>query len=239
MVVLIAAFLFGALLAGLYTYYYMTPMYTSSAEMYMVSAGSQSVVDLTDLNLGQSLSTDYLEILKTRPIVESVIEEQGLKYSYGQVVNMLDVSVVNGTRIVKISVTSPDGKEAMNMANAFAAKGVSEIPKLMETPAPHIIEYAIVPSSKSSPNMTKNVLIGGLIALAILLAIFTVQFIIDDTYKTADDIEKEFGVMPLTVIPEGKIEGINERMDSTRAAKKARKKSKKKPKPSKEGSKSI
>ena len=96
----------------------------------------------------------------------------------------------------------------MNIANAIAEKGVKELPKLMETPAPHIAEYAIVPVNKSSPSLTKNTMIGALLALLILLAIFTVQFLLDDTFKTADDIQREFGVMPLTVIPEGKIEGL-------------------------------
>jgi hypothetical protein len=51
-------------------------------------------------------------------------------------------------------------------------------------------------------------MIGALLALLIMLAVFTVQFLMDDTFKYAEDIEKEFGVMPLTVIPEGKIEGL-------------------------------
>ena len=205
---IIGAFLIGALLAGLITKFAITPKYTATAKMYMVSSSSQSVVDLTDLNIGQTISGDYVELLKTRPIVEDVIQEQNLDYSYGQLVSMLNLSVVNNTRIIRIDVTSTDKKEAMNIANALAEKGVKELPKLMETPAPHIAEYAIVPVNKSSPSLTKNTMIGALLALFIMLAIFTVQFLLDDTFKTADDIQREFGVMPLTVIPEGKIEGL-------------------------------
>ena len=205
---IIGAFLIGALLAGLVTKFAITPKYTATAKMYMVSSSSQSVVDLTDLNIGQTISGDYVELLKTRPIVEDVIQEQNLDYSYGQLVSMLNLSVVNNTRIIRIDVTSTDNKEAMNIANALAEKGVKELPKLMETPAPHIAEYAIVPVNKSSPSLTKNTMIGALLALLIMLAIFTVQFLLDDTFKTADDIQREFGVMPLTVIPEGKIEGL-------------------------------
>ena len=205
---IIGAFLIGALLAGLITKFAITPKYTATAKMYMVSSSSQSVVDLTDLNIGQTISGDYVELLKTRPIVEDVIQEQNLDYSYGQLVSMLNLSVVNNTRIIRIDVTSTDNKEAMNIANALAEKGVKELPKLMETPAPHIAEYAIVPVNKSSPSLTKNTMIGALLALLIMLAIFTVQFLLDDTFKTADDIQREFGVMPLTVIPEGKIEGL-------------------------------
>jgi hypothetical protein len=137
---------------------------------------------------------------------------------------MLSLSVVSNTRIVNISVTSTDPAEAMNIANALAEKGVSELPKLMEIPQPHVAEYAIVPVYPSSPNLTRNTMIGALIGLAIMMAIFTIQFLMDDTYKTADDIERDFGVMPLTVIPEGKIEGLEGAKDDRRSAKKSRKK---------------
>lgn len=210
---LIGAFLLGALLAGLITHFAITPKYTATAKMYMVSSSSQSVVDLTDLNIGQSISGDYVELLKTRPIVEGVIQEQNLPYTYQQMVGMISLSIVNNTRIIKIDATSTDKNEAMRIANALAEKGVSELPKLMETPEPHIAEYAIVPVTKSSPSLSKNTMIGALLALLLMLAIFTVQFLMDDTFKYAEDIEKEFGVMPLTVIPEGKIEGLESHDD--------------------------
>ena len=210
---IIGAFLLGALLAGLITHFAITPKYTATAKMYMVSSSSQSVVDLTDLNIGQTISGDYVELLKTRPIIEGVIEEQGLPYTYKELSNMIALSIVNNTRIIQIDVTSEDKEEAMRVANALAEKGVSELPKLMETPEPHIAEYAIVPINKSSPSLTKNTMIGALLAMLLMLAIFTVRFLMDDTFKYAEDIEREFGVMPLTVIPEGKIEGLESHDD--------------------------
>lgn len=205
---IVLGFLVGAILAGLITQFAITPKYTATSKMYMVSSSSQSVVDLTDLNIGQTISSDYVELLQTRPIIEGVIKEQNLPYSYKELLGMLSISVINNTRIIKIDATSEDNNEAMTIANALAEKGVSELPKLMETPEPHVAEYAIVPVNKSSPSLTKNTMIGALLGLLIMLAIFTVQFLMDDTFKYAEDIEKEFGVMPLTVIPEGKIEGL-------------------------------
>lgn len=206
---IVLGFLAGALAAGLITFYLITPQYTATSKMYMVSSSSQSVVDLTDLNIGQSLSKDYVELLKTRPIIESVIEEQGLDYNYSELLSMLSMSTVSDTRIIAIRATSKDPEEAMNIANALADKGVKELPKLMETPQPHIAEYAIIPINPSSPSLTKNIMIGALIGMIIMLGIFTIQFMLDDTFKTADDIEREFGVIPLTVIPEGKITGLD------------------------------
>ena len=220
---IILGFLAGAVIAGLITYYLITPDYTATSKMYMVSSSSQSVVDLTDLNIGQSLSKDYVELLKTRPIIESVIEEQGLDYDYAQLLSMLSMSTLSDTRIIAIRATSKDPEEAMNIANALADKGVKELPKLMETPQPHIAEYAIIPVTPSSPSFSRNTMIGALIGMIIVLGIFTIRFMLDDTFKTAEDIEKEFGVIPLTVIPEGKIQGFDAGSSSAPKRKKKRK----------------
>ena len=217
---IILGFLAGAVIAGLITYYLITPDYTATSKMYMVSSSSQSVVDLTDLNIGQSLSKDYVELLKTRPIIESVIEEQGLDYDYAQLLSMLSMSTLSDTRIIAIRATSKDPEEAMVIANALADKGVKELPKLMETPEPHIAEYAIIPINPSSPSMSRNVMMGALIGMILVLGLYTVQFLLDDTFKSADDIEREFGVIPLTVIPEGKIAGF----ESTEKTKRERRK---------------
>ena len=88
-IVIILGFLAGALIAGLITFYAIKPSYTATSKMYMVSSSTQSVVDLTDLNIGQSLSKDYVELLKTRPIIEAVIEEQSLPYNYNELISKL------------------------------------------------------------------------------------------------------------------------------------------------------
>ena len=219
-IVILLGFLAGALIAGLITFYAIKPSYTATAKMYMVSSSTQSVVDLTDLNIGQSLSKDYVELLKTRPIIETVIKEQSLPYNYNELTDMLQLSVIADTRIIAIKVTSNDPEEAMVIANALADKGVKELPKLMETPEPHIAEYAIIPINPSSPSMSRNVVMGALIGMILVLGLYTVQFLLDDTFKSADDIEKEFGVIPLTVIPEGKIAGF----ESTEKTKRGRRK---------------
>jgi capsular polysaccharide biosynthesis protein len=210
LIVLIVAFLVGALVAGSYTHFMITPTYQATSKLYMVSASSNSVVDLTDLNLGSSLSSDYKELLKIRPILEEVIDELDLDYGYGTLLNMMTISTISDTRILTITVTSTDPVEAKDISNLMAEKAVTYLPELMEAPAPNIAEYAIVPKGKSSPNMAKNTVYGALIGLLIAVGIYTVQFLMDDTLKTAEDVEKAFGVMPLSVIPEGDVdEGSN------------------------------
>lgn len=207
-ILIIAAFVVGAVIAGCVTHFLIVPKYTATSTMYMVSSSSGSVVDLSDLNIGESLSQDYVELIKTRPILEETINDLNLDYDYEELLGMLDLSVVASTRIIKIGVTSEDPVEAKNIANDIANKAEKQLPKLMDAPKPNIAEYAIVPQHKSSPSLTKNTMIGALLLMLLVMAVLTVTYLMDDTVKTAEDVEKYFGFMPLTVIPEGKLEGM-------------------------------
>ena len=74
LVFVIGGFLIGAILMALVTIYLVAPKYTATAKLYMVSSSSDSIVNLSDLDLGTSLSSDYEELLRVRPILEEVIK---------------------------------------------------------------------------------------------------------------------------------------------------------------------
>ncbi len=214
LVSIILMFILGALIAGAIAYYLITPKYTATSKLYMVSSASKSVVDISDFNIGTSLSQDYVEVLKTRPVYESVIEKLGLKYDYKELGEMIDTSVIGDTRIVQIDVKDEDPKEACDIANVIADAAVEQVPKSMETSEPHIIEPAIVPEEQSSPHLLIDIVVGGLIGLVLILVIHTVSFISDDTFQSGEDVEKIFGVMPLTVIPESDLGILNEKYEA-------------------------
>lgn len=213
LVIIILGLIIGGAAAGCITYFMITPRYTAKAKLYMVSSSSGSVVDLSDLNIGTSISADYEELIKTRPLLESVIRELKLTYTFEDLLGMMSVSTISSTRILMITVTSVDPKEARDITNRIAVEAVTRLPKLMDTPEPHIAENAITPKKKSSPSFSKNIMIGALSLAGVILAILTVRFVTDDTLKTAEDVEKAFGLMPLTVIPEGNIGVLAEKKE--------------------------
>ena len=55
---LILSVILGGIIAGAISYYLITPKYEATAKVYMVSASSDSLINLSDLNLGTSLSED-------------------------------------------------------------------------------------------------------------------------------------------------------------------------------------
>lgn len=199
---LILAVILGSMTAGVISYYLVTPKYEATAKVYMVSASSDSLINLSDLNLGTSLSADYEEMLRIRPVYEKILEELELDYTYEDFMKLIDISTVGNTRVLQIAVETKDPEESKNIANLLAENTENYLPDLMETSEPNVAEYAILPEEPSSPNIMMNTVIGAIAALVLLCGSFTVKFVMDDTFKSADDIERIFGVMPLTVIPE-------------------------------------
>ena len=210
---LILSFVIGGLIAGSATHFLITPKYTAVSKIYMVSASSESVLNLSDLNLGTSLSEDYAELIKLRPVFNEVIDNLDLDYDYEDLQDMVTITKVGNTRLLAVSVENPDPKEAQEIANEVADVTVTYIPKVMETSTPNIAEYAILPELPSSPNLAKNTIIGALVLLLIVCGIYIVRMLQDDTVKSADEVQKEFGVMPLTVIPEGNLDEISDAVE--------------------------
>lgn len=199
---LILAVILGGMTAGVISCYLVTPKYEATAKVYMVSASSDSLINLSDLNLGTSLSADYEEMLRIRPVYEKILEELELDYTYEDFMKLIDISTVGNTRVLQIAVETKDPEESKNIANLLAENAENYLPDLMETSEPNVAEYAILPEEPSSPNIMMNTVIGAIAALVLLCGSFTVKFVMDDTFKSADDIERIFGVMSLTVIPE-------------------------------------
>lgn len=229
---LILAFAIGGMIAGSITYFLITPKYTATAKMYMISASSGSVLDLSDFNIGNSLSQDYTELIRIRPVFNEVIDHLNLDTEYEDLLEQVDIAVVGDSRLLAVSVEDEDPKQAQAIANELVDTAVSYIPKVMNAPEnvkPTIAEYAIVPKEASSPNLAKNTILGAILGFLLLAAVFVVRMLMDDTLKTAEDVEKEFGIMPLTVIPEGNIQELSDAVEKA-AGKQKKKKNKRKKK---------
>lgn len=219
---LILVFLLGGTITGLISYYLVTPKYEATAKVYMVSASTDSLINLSDLNLGTSLSEDYEEMLRIRPVYEKITEELKLDYDYEDFLKLIDISTVGNTRVLQISVETEDPEESKNIANLLADHAENYLPDLMETSEPNVAEYAILPEKPSSPDILKNTIIGAFVALLLLGGSFTARFVMDDTFKSAEDVDHVFGIMPLTVIPESDSKDLKGRKRKKKKNKKQR-----------------
>ena len=198
MIICIALLL--ALIAGIYTVAFVTPMYKASSTIYVISR-KDSAINMSDLQIGTVLTHDYIKVFDMWEVHEQVITNLNLPYSYGQMRKMLKVTNVDDTRMLDISVTSPDPKEAALIANEYAKVVSQYIADTMSTDKPNVMSVALEPSNPISPNKTKNVMLGFILGFIAAAGVVTVQTVMDDNYKTAEDIRRYTGLNTLAIIP--------------------------------------
>lgn len=196
-------FLAGAVLAGSCSFFLIDSTYDATAKMYIVSASNNSIVDLTDLNIGTSLTADYEALITCDPVTEQVISDLNLDCTPQELLGMITITNPADTRVLEITARTTSPKLSKDLANKFMDVSLEYLPETMSTNPPNIAQRAKLPEQKSGPSNSRNTLLGALVGLIIALGWLTIQYMMDDTIHSAEDFKTYFGIVPLATIPEG------------------------------------
>lgn len=190
-----------AAVALLVSYFIITPKYESVTKIYVISKTNADTMTYSDLQAGSTLTKDYKELVKSRPVLEEVLAETGIDVELKDLEEQITVEVPTDTRIVSITVEDKDPYEARIIADSVRIAAAKHIQEVMDTEAVNVVEEASLPIEKSSPGILKNTAIGYAVGLFLAIAIVIINYIMDDTIKTPDDVEKFLGVSVLGSIP--------------------------------------
>lgn len=195
----------AALVAVLVTKLFMTPVYTSTTKMYVLSKqDANSAVTSSDLQAGSQLTKDYMELIKSRSVMEQVISQLQLDMSVDKLSGEITVSNTADTRILSISVENESPKLAKEIADAVresASVQITQITQITDADAVNMVEEGNLPKDPTSPNTMKNAMLGGILGIFLALGAIVLIYILDDTIKTPDDVERYLGLTVLTSIP--------------------------------------
>lgn len=199
--------LVGILVGGIafaYTEFFVDSQYVSTTKVYIVSKQDPNEKGLTssDLAFATYLASDYEVLLTSTPVLEKVKKELNLEQSVGTLASMIDVELEEDTRVMDIRVTSTDPKLAQKIANKVREVANEQTKTVMGgIEAVNSVDEATLPTTPSFPNVEKITMLGFIIGAGITLIIVVIMFILDDTIKSPDDIEKKLGVSVLASIP--------------------------------------
>ncbi len=197
---IIAAAVMGALLAYVYTVCVITPMYTTTSKLYVVNA-NDAAINITDLQLGSYLTSDYKEVFKIWHVHEMVIDKLGLPYSYDQLSKMLTITNPEDSRILCITVSAPDPDEAKSIADTYAQVAREFIAKAMDSEEPNVIEEALRPTLPSSPSKSKNVMGGFCLGILLSCWVIAMKFVMDDRIRNDEEIDRYLNLTTLGMLP--------------------------------------
>ena len=201
--VILAAALLCACLACAYTLALVTPMYTSSSAMLVLSK-EEATVSTADLQVGSQLTNDYSVLITSRPVLQEVINTLSLDMDYEDLEKKISVTNPEETRILELSVENPDPEMAKKIVDTLSEVSSQYIGEQMEVDPPKIIEEGEIPTKRTSPSMSKNVLLGFMAGLVVSAGLIVLQTVLDDTIKTEDDITKYLGLYTLSSVPDRK-----------------------------------
>ena len=197
--ILIAAVVTACLVAG-YTFFKIDPTSSSTSTM-LVLTKETTLTSLTDLQIGSTLTKDYSVLITSRPVLESVIENLGLKMGHKALKGRISVDNPEDTRLLFITVTMNDAKQAKAVVDELSIVASEFIGDKMEVTPPKIIEQGEI-GSKNGPSITKNAMVGFLAGAFLVCVIIVVLELLNDTIQKEDDIERYLGIPTLAVIPE-------------------------------------
>ncbi|MCR5673970.1 MAG: protein-tyrosine kinase [Lachnospiraceae bacterium] len=178
-----------------------TPRYESTTKIYVINRQNSDSLTYSDLQTGSQLTKDYQELVTSRPVLEEVKAELGLDIENDRFKKMITVSVPTDTRIVSITAEDTDPYMARAIADRVRISAAQHIANVMNTEAVNVVEEANLPTEISSPKIIRNTAIGGVIGAFIAVMIIVIIYIMDDTIKNPDDVEKYLGLSVLGSIP--------------------------------------
>ncbi len=199
LIILLSTFL-AAGIFGAYSAFLATPIYESTSRLYILTQ-STSLTSLTDIQVGTSLTQDYKELITSRSILEQVSKNLGLNVTYEALLQRVTISNPANTRIIGISVQDVDPDRAKAIADELANVSRDNISSIMSTDAPSVYEYGYVTNRPVSPNILRNTVIGALLGAFLSIAFVSVLYIMDDTVKTSEDVEKYLSLNTMASIP--------------------------------------
>ncbi|MCR5327232.1 MAG: hypothetical protein K6E12_00035 [Saccharofermentans sp.] len=209
--IIVTAAIAGGALFFIYTFFFITPMYQSSALLYVnnnsLDIGSTKLsITSGDINASNSLIDTYIVILKSRTTLERVIEEGELPYSYEQLSSEVTGSSEGNTPVFKITVSDPDPKMAAFICNRIVEVMVDErsgISGIVEGSSVNVIDYAVIARSPSSPSYLKNTAIGMLIGFVISCGFIILSSLMDTTIREEEFLLEKYQDIPvLGTIPD-------------------------------------
>lgn len=201
--IIILSAVFMALVAFVGTKMFVTPKYTSVTKLFVMTKNDDTSASATytDLQTGSMLTKDYMELVKSRPVLEKTISKLKLDVEPEELAEMITTETPTDTRIMSISVTDDDPKEAKQIADTLRKAVSVQITEIMNADSVNTVEEGNLPTSPSSPNVKKNMMLGALLGLVISMGFIVLISILDDTVKTPEDVEKYLGLNVLTSIP--------------------------------------
>ena len=202
LILIIAAGLIGGICTYCVYSWFVDPVYEASAKMIVNSRQEQTGSMTNDqITSAQKLVDTYAIIIRSRPVLEPVVEKLDLKMSVESLTSMITVTSVNDTQVMQIAVRSTNPEQALQIVEQIVEICPDIIINAVEAGSVKTIEPAYLKKAPVGPNTNLYTVVAACLAMVVVVVIVLLRHILDNTYKSEADLRNELELPVLGVIP--------------------------------------
>ncbi len=187
-----------------YNLHIKTPLYTTKTSIVLVknentqtntknnsSITDPDTIDVNTITLNQKLVATYRKIIKSRLVLEQVVNKLNLNYSFRGIDKEVSVNAVDETEILEISVSDEDPKVAASIANTIVEVFAKEVGEMYNINNVSVLDKAQIPTGPSNNTIIRDIVLAVFVAVAGCSAIVFIIYYFDDTLRDTETIESE------------------------------------------------
>lgn len=191
------------------TKFYISPKYTSTIKLCVVS-------DLE--NSSSSAANDRNTILYAKDLVETCVETLNSGDAYSNLKNKLvemnaaydntnvgasniNVSQIGNSNVLRIDVTTSSSQLSYDSCIAFESMAKERVPMIGQVTVEKL-DSATRAANPSSPSMMKNCILGALIGFVLCAAVVIFIAMMDNTVKDGSELARQLDILLLAEIPD-------------------------------------
>ena len=194
----------GPVTAGLVAFFVtqeLTPIYRAMATVLVNRTMTPGVIEYSDILSSERLTSTYAQLVTRPAVLDEVRSRLAIDLSNHDLEGMLAISPVTDTQLLHVSASDPDPVFAAALANTTAQAFAQDNESQLARPGSvSIARPAAVPESPVSPQLLVNLALAVVLGCLLAGGLGLLLDYLDDTVKSAEDIEAVAGLPTLAQI---------------------------------------
>ena len=166
------------------------------------NADKDTALSYSDLNAAKQLTQTYAHMLRSNSVLTAAADSIGCNLSYEVLKNKTSTEIQNETEIINVYVMDYDYNFAYEFATAISKTAPGFMSEFVEGSSMKVIDYPVLSTKRFGPNYFKFGLFGFLAGILLTMVVLIIRFFKDDTIKDEEEIEPQFGMPILGIVPD-------------------------------------
>ena len=177
----------GIGLAAGVTFFMLTPIYDSAAQLIVQNKQTEGTNLQNDINGNVMLINTYKDMIKGDIVIDAVQKELQKEYQFtysnSELKAIIEVEQAQNSQMFRIIAKSPEPRKAATIANVTAGIFQKKAEDVLEVSKVTITSKGVVPSKAIFPNNKLNLLIGAVLGMMFGVGLAFLIELLDKTVK--------------------------------------------------------